>query len=178
MQEACMACHADDLHHATNAILWLMTSYGERSSVPRSRHTKNRLDSSKGKRPDGATLIPWSRGQALARDVTIPDTYAASHLQSNAFEAGREAIHAAEIKCTKYRELDATHIFVAIAIETAGTWDKQATELIEEIGRRCTLETEDPKETIYLYQRISITIQRGNALSFTHMFDIYADINT
>ena len=31
-----------------------------------------------------------------------------------------------------------------IAIETAGTWDKQATELIEEIGRRCKLEKDDP----------------------------------
>ena len=68
-----------------------------------------------------------------------------------------------EMKCTKYRELDATHIFVPIAIETAGTWDKQATELLEEIGRRGTLDTGDPKETIYLYQRIAIAIQRGNA---------------
>ena len=56
--------------------------------------------------------------------------------------------------------------------------DKQATELIEEIDRRCTLETKDSKETIYLYQRIAIAIQRGNALSFTHTFDIDADINT
>ena len=131
-----------------------------------------------GKRPDGATLILWSRGKALAWDATIPDTYAAFHLQAMSLEAGRAAIHAAEMKCTKYRELDATHIFVPIAIETAGTWDKQATELIEEIGRRCTLETKDPKETIYLYQRIAIAIQRGDALSFTHTLDIDADINT
>ena len=73
-----------------------------------------------GKRPDGAILISWSRGKALAWDVTIPDTYAASHLQSVTFEAGRAAIHAADMKCTKYRELDATRIFVPIAIETAG----------------------------------------------------------
>ena len=82
------------------------------------------------------------------------------------------------MKCTKFRELDATHIFVPIPIETAGTRDKQATEFIEEIGRRCTLETEDTKETIYLYQRIAIEIQRGNVLSLTHTFDIDADINT
>ena len=105
----------------------------------------------------------------LAWDVTIPDTYAASHLQSTELEAGRAAIHAAETKCTKYRELVATHIYDPIAIETAGTCDKQATKLIEEIGRRCTLETEDQKETTYLYQRIAIAIQRGNALSFTHV---------
>ena len=45
------------------------------------------------------------------------------------------------------------------------------TELIEELGRRITEATEDPKETTYLFQRISITIQRGNALSFFNTFD-------
>ena len=34
-----------------------------------------------------------------------------------------------------------------------------------------TAVTEDSKETIYLYLRISIIIQRGNAISFLHTFD-------
>ena len=29
-----------------------------------------------GKRLDGSTLIPWSRGKPMAWDVTVPDTYA------------------------------------------------------------------------------------------------------
>ena len=29
-----------------------------------------------GKRPDGTTILPWSRGKPLAWDVTVPDTYA------------------------------------------------------------------------------------------------------
>ena len=64
-----------------------------------------------------------------------------------------------------------THVFYPTAIETAGFWDTQATELIEELGRRITEAMEDPKETTYLFQRISITIQRGNALSFFNTFD-------
>ena len=101
--------------------------------------------------------------------------YAASHLQSTALEAGSAAKHAAEMKCTKYQELVATHLFFPIVIETAGTWDKRTIELIEEIGRRCTIETDDQRETAYLYQRISIAIQRGNALAFTHTFDTDTD---
>jgi len=27
-----------------------------------------------GRRPDGAIIIPWSRGKALVWDVTVPDT--------------------------------------------------------------------------------------------------------
>ena len=97
---------------------------------------------------------------AMAWDVTVPDTYAASHLQSTALEAGSAAKLAAEMKCTKYQELVATHLFFQIAIETAGMWDKRAMELIEEIGRRCTIETDDQRETAYLYQRISIAVYR------------------
>ena len=63
------------------------------------------------------------------------------------------------------------NVFYPIAIETAGSWDIQATELIEELGRRITEATEDPKETTYLFQRILITIHRGNALSFFNTFD-------
>ena len=40
--------------------------------------------------------------------------------------------------------------FVPISIKTAGTWDIQAAELVEEIGRLCILETAEAKETIYM----------------------------
>jgi len=37
---------------------------------------------SDGKRPDGATLIPRAKGKLTAWDVTVPDTFAESHLSS------------------------------------------------------------------------------------------------
>ena len=56
-----------------------------------------------GKRPDGATLIPWSRSKALALNVTIPDTYAMSHIQSTSVVSGSAAKHAVRMKTLKYQ---------------------------------------------------------------------------
>ena len=46
-----------------------------------------------GKRPDGTTILPWSRGRPLAWDVTVP--YAEAHVVNTAREAGAAANHAA-----------------------------------------------------------------------------------
>ena len=43
-------------------------------------------------------------------------------------------------------------------------------ELIWEIGRRTTTITGDAKETIYLFQQLSVALQRGNAISFHSTF--------
>ena len=39
-------------------------------------------------RPDGATLIPWTRGKPLAWDITVADTYANSYVDSTATRGG------------------------------------------------------------------------------------------
>ena len=111
-------------------------------------------------------MITWSKGKPLACDVTVPDTFADSHINMTSSEAGAAARQAVSTKNTKYIDITSTHIFYPTAIETAGSWDVQALEVIEEIGRRVTEATEDPMETMYLFQRLSIAIQRGNALSF------------
>jgi len=58
----------------------------------------------------------------MAWDVTVPDTYAESHIarQPNT-------------------ELCPSHIiFVPVAVETAGTWGQSAIELVQEIDKRIT----------------------------------------
>ena len=111
------------------------------------------------------------KGQSTAWDVTIPDTYAMSHIQSTSVDWESAAKHATRMKTLKYQDLISTDIFYPIAIETAESWNDQAVELIEEIGRRSAQETDDPKETMYLFQRIFVAIHRGNALAFTNTFD-------
>ena len=41
-----------------------------------------------------------------------------------------------------------------------------AIELTQEIGRRITTITEDTRETTFLFQRLFVALQRGNAVSF------------
>jgi len=41
-----------------------------------------------------------------------------------------------------------------------------AIELTQDIGRRITTITEDTRETTFLFQRLSMALQRGNAVFF------------
>ena len=100
----------------------------------------------------------------------IQCTYAESHLQDTACRPGAAADKAAANKSSEYCDLAATHLLLPVAIETAGTWNQMAVELVQEIGRRITLVTEDSRETVFLFQRLSIAIQRGNVVSFLSTF--------
>jgi len=117
-------------------------------------------------RPDGATIIPWVRGKCLAWDATTPDTLAASHLPATRNSAGAAAEHAAALKERKYSALSSTHHFVPVTVETLGPWNPEGLQFIRELGRRIGLVTEDPRETAFLLQKISVAVQMGNAASF------------
>jgi len=64
-------------------------------------------------------------------------------------------------KIVKYGALSASHIFLPVAVETAGTWNQSAIQLIQEIGRHITAVTEDTRETVFLFQALSIALQKG-----------------
>ena len=66
-----------------------------------------------------------------------------------------------------YSQLYNTHVFVPVAIET---WHHQAVELVQEIGRRTANITGDVRESNFLFQQLSVSLQRGNAVSFQNTF--------
>jgi len=113
------------------------------------------------KRPDGTTLLPWARAKPMSWDVTVPDTYAESHIGNTATtcKPGAAAQKTAQNKIDEYSKLASTHIFYPFVIETAGTWHEMAIELTQEIDRRIT---EDTRTTTFLFQRLSMALQRGN----------------
>ena len=116
-----------------------------------------------GKRPDGVTQIPWKRGRCLAWDATCPDTFAQSQVQASSCQAGSAAAAAEEKKMRKYSDIISGVDFTPVAVETSGVWGNQALDLITEIGRRISEVTHDPRSTMFLRQRISVAVQRGNA---------------
>jgi len=62
------------------------------------------------------------------------------------------------------------YIFTPVAIEIASAWHHQAVELVRDLGRRATIITGDSREITYLFQQLSVALQKGNAVSFQNTF--------
>jgi len=56
------------------------------------------------KRPDGTTLLPWTRGKPVAWDVTVPDTYAEFYMDSTVTNPAAAASKAAQNKIHNYAQ--------------------------------------------------------------------------
>ena len=146
------------------------------ADIPASKEPSGLLRSD-GKRPDGLTLIPWQAGRSLTWDVTVSHTAASSYLSNVAATAGGVAEMAAERKREKYVELEKSYIFQPISFETFGPINSSGHSFISEIGRRISAISGDVRETAFLYQRLSVTVQRFNAIAFRGCF-IAADLDS
>ena len=158
-------------HHHINDLIWRAL---QRASVPSSKEPAG-LSRTDGKRPDGLTLIPWQSGKTLIWDVTVADTLAASHLATTSRQAGGAGESAATKKESKYRDLSTTHIFVPIACETMGPLSSSALSFLTDLGRRMSAVSGDAREGTFLFQRISIAVQRFNGICFRGTFCIPPD---
>ena len=96
-----------------------------------------------GKRPDGATVLPFEAGMPMAWDATIIYTCASSHLHSTAAEAGSGAAAAEAHKESKYAALNGRAQFRAVGIETLGAFGPSARRLFDEIADRIKSRTGD-----------------------------------
>ena len=148
-------------HSLLNDVIWRAM---QRAQIPSAKEPTGLIPSS-DLRPDGVSMLPWARGRCLAWDVTAPDTLAQSHVQATAVNAGAAAAKAEATKVAKYAAIATTHLFIPLAFETLGAWGEQAKTFVAQLGRRITEVTGDVRETDFLRQRLSIAIQRGNALS-------------
>ena len=153
-------------HHAINDTIWRALL---KADVPSTKEPTG-LSRSDGKRPDGATLVPWSGGKYLTWDATVVHSCAASYITHTARLIGPASAQAADRKALKYQGLPSSYLFQPVAIETLGPMNPTALDFINEIGRRMTTISGESRETVFLFQRLSITLQRYNLLSFKGTF--------
>ena len=135
------------------------------------------LSRSDGRRPDGMSLIPWQSGKSLTWDVTVATTLADSYINATASCAGAAAELAANRKTAKYADLPASYIFQPIALETLGPMNDSAVDFFSELGRRIVSNSNVDRETAFLFQRLSITMQRFNAILLHESFVEHDDLD-
>jgi hypothetical protein len=130
----------------------------------------NGLFRADGKRPDGLTLVSWREGRSVTLDVTVADTVAESYLSISSITAGAAAQAAVERKNVNHAELGGHHIFIPIAIETLGLFCVAGQSFIREIGRDTAAISSDLHEAAFLFQRLSLAVQRFNAICIAGTF--------
>jgi hypothetical protein len=137
----------------------------------------NGLSRDDGKRPDGMTLVPWIKGQPLVWDVTVVDTLADSYVLKSSEVSGFAAEMACKRKHSKYSSIiSSNYVFKGLAFETLGPWCKEAIDFINVIGNRLIAESGDSKSKKFLFERISLAIQRGKRCKHSRHFSRFRNI--
>ena len=153
-------------HHALNDVV-ARAFTSANIPVTKEPNGLSRLD---GKRPDGLTLFPWQSGKPLTWDVTVVSKLAGSYVSDSECLAGAAAELAATRKSDKYANLSSSYLFQPIAIENLGAMNDSCYDFFCELGRRITLISDDVYEWRYLFQRLSILIQRFNSVLLHESF--------
>ena len=166
----CLSCRQGSgrimRHNHINDIIWRALT---RAHIPASKEPSG-LSRSDGKRPDGLTLIPWKSGRSAIWDVTVCDTLAMSYVGLTSIEAGSAAEGAASKKMSKYLDLSHSYEFFPVAFETLGPLNSVGSDFISDIGKAMTRVSGDTRETSFLRQRLSIALQKHNAICFKQSF--------
>ena len=160
-----LSCHFNEGRHPRHAAINDIIFRALKSAGISALLEPIGLNRGDGKRPDGITTFAFSDGKCLCWDATCVNTFAESSVNEAAINVGSAAAKAENAKRTKYPGLVRERRFEPIAIETSGVFGHTTRTIISEIGKRISERTGDKRETTWLKQRLSIAIQRGNALS-------------
>ena len=95
-------------------------------------------------------------------------------MNMSAEKAGSVAENAAERKEIKYAGLSSSFEFIPLAFETMGPINSKGTQFLSDLGRRIAQISGDQRESAFLFQRISILIQRFNAVACHNTFTLPA----
>jgi len=89
----------------------------------------------------------------------LADSYVAA-----AREAGSAAEQAAARKTVKFSNIQTHHIFQPVAVESLNPIYASGRDFLSKLGRKLADQSGDDREISFLFQRLSVFIQRYNAI--------------
>ena len=144
-------------HQVLNDIIWRTFNAADVPAI-KEQSGLNRQD---GKRPDGLTLIPWQGGKPLIWDVTVASMLATSYTDIATTGAGLVADQSStESRQSMLTSRPVTYVVQPIAVENLGPITSATLSFL---GRISSVSGDD-RATLFLFQRISVTIQRFNSV--------------
>jgi len=103
-------------------------------------------------------------------DVTVTDAVAASYLSRSASCADSAAEAVTLRKEEKYSDISKSYTFFPLAFETFGPINQACCDFLSSLDHRLFMVSDDPRETSFLFQRLSVAIQRFNSVFSCHSF--------
>jgi len=88
------------------------------------------------------------------------------------------AEQAADRKCSKYTELSSIHDFQPVSVESHGPLSDTTASFLAELGRKITDCSGEPLEAQFLFQKVSVLVQRFKAILFGETFPDEDDTDT
>jgi hypothetical protein len=128
------------------------------------------------KRPDGLTSIPWREDRSATWDITVTNMVAVSYLPISSSTAAVAAETAAQREETKYSEISKNISLFPLAFGNMDSVNCAGQEFTVDLGHWISAVTKNPRESCFLFQRISVARQFFNAIHFTHPFKQEHDV--
>ena len=95
--------------------------------------------------------------------MTVADTVCQSYVKQCSKNPGAAAEIRESLKISHYKDLANDYCFVPIGVESFGSWGSEGYKLVKSIGKKIMEVNGEKSSTFFLFQSISMSIQRGNA---------------
>ena len=182
MPPLCPKCHKSSDrrgHHAMSCattsdriikhdtVCDIVAGKGKEAGLHTQREVRNIVPDSRA-RPGDVVMYNWEGGRTVALDITVVSPVAETVVREAADEGGAAAAAAELLKDDKALEACAQQDidFLPLALESFGGWGKLALTFFRKLGRLIAQRSGRPEslETRYMFQSMSVALQRGNAI--------------
>ena len=116
------------------------------------------------KRPDGLSLVPWEAGKPLTWDVTVICPLADSYVAAAAVKLVQQQKRQLLVRRRNIQTPRLITFFQPVAVESSGPINVSGRVFLSKLGRKLADQSSDDREINFLFQRLSILIQRYSGI--------------